>query len=257
MVESAQVRLDAKSIECMEFKEKNRDTADQVTTDLSRIGATIANAKRDELSTNAAIADAISETEQVQEEQLKQKLAYEAQKGADDAQMKINQADLQVTSFMLELSRCKDAALLQVTSTGTSTGMQTCRTGNSINVTFNDSRLQSAKDQLTARTRQLLDFALAHTHSEDAALRMAGLAVGDGLEDLEDGNEDAVAPEDAVRRSLSLVQVHKMPEGLMMDEGETMGGMTTAAPTVPPATEPMNKAKQGNRCAGTKPNCSV
>merc|ERR1719408_803721 len=56
MVEASQAELDAKIIDCQTFKEANRGTMDQITTDLARLAEQIADTERIKLEANNGIS---------------------------------------------------------------------------------------------------------------------------------------------------------------------------------------------------------
>jgi len=186
----------------------------------------------------------------VTEEQSKQLIAYTNISDVDKAQLAVHKADLAVTTYMLDLSKCADAdytaALLQETAGGLSTQFEVCKDqdGNS-SVTFKDKHFAEGMAKFTPEAQQLLDFALTRAHAlggqkgEDAALKVAGLAEGAGLEDLDDGDDDQPAP----KSKLALVGKKEQPlEGLKPDT-EVMEG---PSPKV-----------AANRCSKAKPDCGV
>merc|ERR1719183_2368804 len=121
----------------------------QVTTDLARIGSNIADLKRAESGIVAGQATTARQKVVTAEEQSKASKVYHDQKALDDAQMAIHQADLKVTAFMLELSRCPDASFIQEPVSGVKTDLTTCMNGTNSSTTFKDVKLESARQQLT------------------------------------------------------------------------------------------------------------
>merc|ERR1719473_90198 len=67
MIETAQVELDAKTIECVEFRNRNRGQLEQVVADIARLTAQISNWERIKSESKTAmdeIAIAIEKLEQ-------------------------------------------------------------------------------------------------------------------------------------------------------------------------------------------------
>merc|ERR1719428_903043 len=99
---------------------------------------------------------------------------------------------------MLEASKCEDAdytaSMLQAVHKTATTEIQACVDNGTASFNFKDPKLESSKARLTHRGQELLNFALANAplygkqftgdKAVIYALRAAGLAYGDGLEDL-------------------------------------------------------------------------
>eukprot|EP00928_Gymnodinium_smaydae_P011961 TRINITY_DN14376_c0_g1_i1.p1 TRINITY_DN14376_c0_g1~~TRINITY_DN14376_c0_g1_i1.p1 ORF type:complete len:903 (-),score=142.13 TRINITY_DN14376_c0_g1_i1:9-2717(-) len=242
MIAEAQVRLDMKDIECKEFKEQSDKTRNQVRNDLSRLATTIGALKESEISSNSQIMLTTTGIESAKEEHRNEKKTFEAKLIADREQLAEHKRDLQVTVFMLELSKCKDKqSFTQISAAGASTQIEACEDANGTSeYSFQDSHLEQYKNSLSPKGRELLGFALGRSEAMasgggDAALRAAAMAFGGGF-DLEDGDEN----DDAQRPLVGLAA---------MDVNQKPGAKT--------AKTPQNSEKQGKRCAQAKPNCGV
>jgi len=271
MVFQAQIRLDKKAIECQEFKEQNQVTLTQVRDDLSRLGGTITNLGGTKLATTSSNAEADKNTQSVIEEQEAESKAHNLVMTADQEQLAIHKADLEVTDYMLELSKCKDAdytaaagafvqhtAAALVTAAGLSTQLEACvDTDGNVSIAFDDQRFETTRDRLTGQGKQLLDFALrkaafmAGGKAQAEALKIAGMAYGDGLEDLDDGDDD-----DQVARKKVLALFKQSADPVA---NAAMRAMPDAAvaPAEPAVAGPVDAEKQGKRCGRATPDCGV
>jgi len=249
MINASQIRLDAKQIECQEFEEQNQDTLSQVRTDLARLSHTLTSLAETRIASIDSMGSADRETIDVTEEQGKQLGAYTQILNSDKAQLVIHQADLAVTTFMLHLTKCEDAdyspSFMQQTAGGSSTEFEVCQDDNgNVTASFKDPRIESGRQRLTPQSQQLLDFALKRAHAvagdkgETEALKAVGLAEGEGLEDLDDGDDD----EPAQKSYLALVGKIKQ---------------TPAAGSAAVASGPSDAEKAGKRCSKAKPDCGV
>jgi len=260
MVAASQVNLDAKTIECQEFDESNRKTAFQVRTDLAEIGVMITtlNSKKSSIMANQQSAD--EDARKVQESQGKAEFDYKQKYETDNAMLGIHKADLAVAEFMLEMSKCKDAdykaSMLQATNTMKTTAIETCLENGTASFKFMDSRLETSKSRLTAHAQQLLNFALAKSRLlgstvgsdkvEDYALRAAGLAYGEGLEDLDDGDEPFEAKLNLAEVAMTRKQQPPIPPKPPMPPG-----------SIEEATSSEEQAKVAKRCAKADPDCGL
>jgi hypothetical protein len=113
MIFASQIRLDDKVIECQEFKDKVTTTLKQVSADRDRLDATITRLAKEEIASNAAIQQAESDSQEVKEGMENSKVDYEKILAQDKATLAVHKADLKVTHFMLELSKCKNALISQ------------------------------------------------------------------------------------------------------------------------------------------------
>jgi len=136
MMEKAQVELDAKTIECKEFHERNRNTFNQITTDLSRLGAQITNLDRLKSDAVSSIAGVMQQMQDLDEEKEKEVFAYFDVRSANEIDMEGKKNDLAVMDFIMKLTECKDGAALVQTE------VLSCTEGNTESYRFRDAKMQ-------------------------------------------------------------------------------------------------------------------
>lgn len=233
-IQKAQVRLDLKHIEWDEFKRKNRNAYTQVQTDLIRLSTELANLERMKVANLASTSNAEGDTTKTKEDEEGAFIAFMEEKNKDDPVLAMRKADLAVAEYMLELSRCKDSALLQGGSAYSlsSTGVEACTDGQGqMQFRFEDPRLDNSSTHFSTRGREMLRQVLGASTlggGNLAAAAMLGATLGTA--DLDDGDDAG---------ELSLLARQKSRETPVSVE-----------------TKP-SASKQANRCANTKPNCGV
>merc|ERR1719254_947 len=116
MVEASTTELDSVLIECKEFEERNRGTFSQVTTDLARLGAQIADLSRKRVDANEAINTNDATRLKVEDELQKATLDFTTTRLANEAELTIRTNDLAVFNFILEMVRCEEESLVQINS---------------------------------------------------------------------------------------------------------------------------------------------
>merc|ERR1740138_932593 len=120
MILAAQVRLDAKTDECEEFRVSSESTQEQIQNDLDRLAYQLGNTERAITAQKggmAAMDDANRATDlELQEE----KLAYFAIRDADQLQLDERQANLDVGTFILKFTECPAGGSLLQRGAGTS-----------------------------------------------------------------------------------------------------------------------------------------
>jgi len=247
MIFKAQIRLDAKSLECRTFKEKNRQTMSQVVTDLNRLGSSLANLERTKITTSAKKESAALASQQLLEEQFSQKTAYEEERGQDTVTLGERTSDLRVSEFILKLSKCP-TSLMQQDQAVSSRGLTVCNgTDGKASYRFNDARIENSKNGLSMQGKELLDFALhrmelsSDTMEKDATMKAAGLAMGASMSERDDGDDST-------------------DSFLQQESTTTTSGLApTAFPAVtfPPLTEPRSPEKQATRCRDAVPDCGL
>jgi len=107
MIETAQKEIDQKLIECKEFHARNRQNFNQIVTDLARFGNEIASAGEKRSSAIADISDVDARLADLKKERLEAKVAFEAQRALDKADLSSREADLAVGEFIMEVTKCK------------------------------------------------------------------------------------------------------------------------------------------------------
>jgi hypothetical protein len=112
MVEGSVKELDQVLIECKEFEERNRGTFGQVTTDLARLGAQIADLSRKRVEANEGINNEDATRLTVEDELKKVTLDYTTTRLANEAELTIRENDLAVFNFILEMTRCQGSEML-------------------------------------------------------------------------------------------------------------------------------------------------
>lgn len=108
MMESAQDELDAKTMECKEFKERNRGTWNQVATDLKRLQQQITDLEGIKQESSSEIAISTGFVMSVEEEKEGEQVFYDNERQTDEDEMVWRQNDLKVAEFLLKLTKCKD-----------------------------------------------------------------------------------------------------------------------------------------------------
>jgi len=117
MIEKAWKDLDDEMIKCKEFEDRNRGTFDQVMTDLARLGEQISDLERQRSEANENINTKEGEFLQVKLDLQQQTMSYMKIRWANAQEMTIRKNDLEVMTFVLELTKCKEgeaASLAQV-----------------------------------------------------------------------------------------------------------------------------------------------
>jgi len=111
MMESAQNELDSKTMACKEFKEKNRQTWDQVSTDLKRLAQQISNLEGVKSEASGDISTSTEFVNKVEEDLSKEQIVYDDIRRADEDEMVWRKNDLKVAEFLLKLTKCKGKKL--------------------------------------------------------------------------------------------------------------------------------------------------
>lgn len=108
MVEDAQTRLDLKTIECHNFRDRNRANFEQVVADQARLGSQLAELGGLIQNANAGIKDMADKMEVVEESKAAAQKAYDDTKAEDDIEMAKRRDDLAVAEFILKFTVCED-----------------------------------------------------------------------------------------------------------------------------------------------------
>jgi hypothetical protein len=247
MVEGSQKDLDAVMIECKEFEERNRGTFSQVTTDLARLGSSIADLSRKRVDANEAINTLDATRLKVEDELQEATLDFTTTRLANEAELTIRTNDLAVFNFILEMVRCKgsDAAPalvqaktgVQALSGETVQPLKVCNVEqDDLGMHFDDPKVQSKFERMmTPSARKALREALGQVSPKHMGL----------LER---------------RRHLHLHSLH------LREEPETTAAAppnttttpipTFAVPTQNVVEEP-SPAGQWKKCTDGKPNCGL
>merc|ERR1719174_2234596 len=132
MIEKAWKDLDDEMIKCKEFEDRNRGTFDQVMTDLARLGEQISDLERQRSEANENINTKEGEFLQIKLDLQQQTMTYMKIKWANTQEMTIRKNDLEVMTFVLELTKCKEGeatsagALAQVAKKQPRSGARIC-----------------------------------------------------------------------------------------------------------------------------------
>eukprot|EP00929_Paragymnodinium_shiwhaense_P099365 TRINITY_DN609_c0_g1_i1.p1 TRINITY_DN609_c0_g1~~TRINITY_DN609_c0_g1_i1.p1 ORF type:complete len:1079 (-),score=306.41 TRINITY_DN609_c0_g1_i1:261-3497(-) len=169
MIVPAQKRLDTKTDQCAVSESKATQTMEQITADLARLGQEASNVQRTLTSTMGATEAVTLNLQQVKEELERETVSYTTIRKADVEELAKRKANLEVSTFVLEFTKCQDApsaAMLQGSHNAsqqlTSTSFQVCRnaTGGA-EIKFSDKSLEEAVKKLTPEAQgTLLGFAL-------------------------------------------------------------------------------------------------
>merc|ERR1719487_3027117 len=107
LVGKAWAELDEKVMECKVFEDRNRDTFEQVITDIARLGETIADFERLRVEATEDIGEKEEEIISLVAEFKKQTDVYNEIRLANTREMMIRRNDLAVFQFMMQLTKCK------------------------------------------------------------------------------------------------------------------------------------------------------
>jgi len=161
MIEKAWADLDDEMIKCKEFEERNRGTFDQTMTDLARLGEQIADLERQRSEANENINTKEGEFLQVKEQKLNQEVTYMKIKWSNTQEMTIRRNDLEVMTFVLELTKCKEgeAVLAQVGKRQPQSVAHVCQ--DDMTLRLGDPKLQAELERkMTPRAQHALREAL-------------------------------------------------------------------------------------------------
>jgi len=168
LVEASWKEMDDKIIECKEFEEQNRGTFEQVVSDISRLVEQISDLQRLESESLAGITQKEQEISDVEATLAEEHKIYDQMYAANNAEMTVRQADLDVFTFILTFTRCADATSLLQTRSGKAKGSRICLThsGNSV-LHFDDQKLQHKYEKLlTAKSRKMISEVLGAVQQE-------------------------------------------------------------------------------------------
>eukprot|EP00747_Dinoflagellata_sp_TGD_P133964 gnl/TRDRNA2_/TRDRNA2_175267_c2_seq65.p1 gnl/TRDRNA2_/TRDRNA2_175267_c2~~gnl/TRDRNA2_/TRDRNA2_175267_c2_seq65.p1 ORF type:complete len:986 (-),score=229.29 gnl/TRDRNA2_/TRDRNA2_175267_c2_seq65:198-3155(-) len=243
MVLKAQTKMDEKFVECWEFHDRNRGTYRQVLTDLQRLGATLSDEERMVLESEGEIFSLDENTQQVEEELLREQKLFTNTYAIDQQDLQIKKNDLEVAEFMLGVVKCKAPSFTQV---GHQSSMMTYEVKSCVDgkIDFSDPRLKNSTQQLSAPALHMLQAALNRAPLDDGGVDAAeAIAEASGAiinDDYDDGDDEPAQP-------LSLLQ---------QSPGKALAPLTAPPVTVAPAkSPPANKVQ--HKCASAKPNCAV
>lgn len=255
MVESATAELDARIIECKEFEARNRETDDQIKTDIARIGEDIADLERLRTEANQGISSKITEVEAVKSLYNKGVMEYNRVKATDQAEMLVRQNDLSVAEFVMKLTKCADVGnpapdFMQTTSSLTGPP-RICEVDGRYELHLADHRLQAKFERmLTPNARTMFHKTMARMlKSEEGLPGAAGLLQFRSL--TSDDPEDEIVDQDVTE------EVSDGPEANAeeADVGPEGAGVVTTFPTaVPLAAVAAASTAQGG---GPMPNATT
>jgi hypothetical protein len=257
MVEGSVKELDQVLIECKEFEERNRGTFGQVTTDLARLGAQIADLSRKRVEANEGINAKDAERNSVEDELKRVTLDFTTTRLANEAELTIRTNDLAVFNFILEMTRCKESeeafAQLEMNATDrraelaleqTPAPARICTEGDAddLFIRFDDPKKQAHFERMmTPSARQALREALGEVEVGRVGLfqkRHGVVHRGSFMRRFEKEDPETTTAAPAIVNTTTLA----LP--------------TFAVPTQPAIEEP-NPAGQWKKCTDGKPNCGL
>ena len=100
--------LDNHIVDCQEFKERNRNTHQQVVTDINRLVEQITDLERLETEAVNGIQQKEAEIQDLEAELKKEQRQYESIFQENSAEMTIRQNDLDVFAFILRFTMCEN-----------------------------------------------------------------------------------------------------------------------------------------------------
>jgi hypothetical protein len=246
MIEGSVKELDAVILECKEFEERNRGSYGQVTTDLARLGAQIADLSRKRVESNEGIARQDADRSEIEAELKKATQDFTTERLANEGELTIRTNDLAVFNFILEMTKCKEGELLLQANVTDTSGVplqvaahpQVCAQsgeGDDLELHFDNPQVQAKFERMmTPSARKALREALGEV-SLGAAGGLLQQRVGGGRHQL--------------RR--------QKPEE---EESTTAAATTSALPSFSPPVEPVAEEPpkgQWKKCTDGKPNCGL
>jgi len=222
MMESAQDELDAKTMTCKEFHERNRQTWAQVSTDLKRLSTQIADLEGVKQESTSEIAKATEFVNDIEEQRQAEQLVYDDIRRVDEEEMVWRKNDLRVAEFLLKLTKCKGkgkgkSMLIQLENQSSPLQVKRCL----------------KDDEKTGKRHHSIRFMNKH-------LRVAMLSMG------KHGKK-------AVSRALLAATTEPTADG--PPAGEMPGGPPPSASRG--NSQPASARKQSKKCSLGRPNCGL
>lgn len=257
MIKQAHERLDSKAMECNEFKQKNRRTFQQVTSDLSRLSQSIADLARQKTKTMSRMDEINTHYTTTHEELEKQRQAYIDRKRIADKELRQRKRDLFVSTFLLMKTACRNVPDFVQRSGADAAGSEqfttfdvhvcTNGTGN-LELSWKDPQLEAALKNFSSESEMLLHQELARAQLASGGeldqnsslaeiLRVSGLAASRVLGDREDGDE----------RDLPVVDRYIPPREYY---SQNLPHLLQVGPPTADGSGPP-------KCANAQPNCGV
>jgi len=238
--------LDKVLFECHIFQERNRDTFDQVVTDVARLGETIADLERLRTEATEDINAKEQDMIRLRAEFYKQSNIFFKILLDNRREMMIRKNDLAVFQFMMQLTKCKSASSLMQESSGmqleaASKGAHVCETAEGLELNFQDKAVQAQLDKImTPSARQAIRELLEQVQTQKAAQAATSLKAlatkpreeddddegGDGGKKESDDEEDDEAPRQVALSALGVKVVR--------DDPTTVATTTTLGMPTPP-----------------------
>mmetsp|Transcript_46538 Transcript_46538/g.110678 ORF Transcript_46538/g.110678 Transcript_46538/m.110678 type:complete len:978 (-) Transcript_46538:30-2963(-) len=166
-------RIDAKTIECAAFTDRNRAEHAQVQSQLAQLDAEIGDLARTKSKAMAKISDAQQKLRGLLEQQEQKKRHYAKQLSSDQALLKERRDDVEVSEGMLGLTACEpyETFMQRPRNLTASLATQMVKICNSTSqgdlhpeVVFQDVRLQNSTSRLSATGREQLDKEIVKMH---------------------------------------------------------------------------------------------
>jgi len=256
MILKAQDRLDRRVLECKEFREKQNVLMNDARADLARMEQASASSEYEKTTALSAINEAQTNVRQTKQQQDEEANIYQSTRALDSQNLKRRQHDIEVTEYLLELTRCKDAALLErsrgtgagtVTAAGTATIFQTCKDADGIasDIRFEDQRISNATSRLTPEGMALLLGGIGRLEKHMRQQRLAGAEDSLDSEDATDGTLGIESRVLGFAGWAAHVEHLAGGDGLMAKNG--LQGTAAKAP--------IRDNKQGNKCTAMNPDC--
>lgn len=109
MIDNAVGEIDEVTIRCKAFHRRSTKLQEAIKTDLTRLGAEMADADREKASSNECITQNKADIDGVKTQQTDERNAYMKQYKIDSDEMRMRANDLAVADFIMKLTRCKHA----------------------------------------------------------------------------------------------------------------------------------------------------
>mmetsp|Transcript_136131 Transcript_136131/g.271529 ORF Transcript_136131/g.271529 Transcript_136131/m.271529 type:complete len:1062 (+) Transcript_136131:111-3296(+) len=257
MIERAWVDLDRVLLSCKEFKEMNRQTFSQVTTDIARLGSQAANLERKKATANMDIADKNSRFNNLQTQLSKKLQEFNAKRAENRAELTMRQNELAVFTFIINMTRCKgeDASLglMQVQGAGSEAApVSVCKDNDGLELVFDNPHVQAQFEKMmTPAARSAVREALGQ--SDDTAV---------SLLKVHQGQPRTTTGTTKTQKTYTIRTTKTIRTGGMTKTMKTMmrrmrkrkmkSLLTTPSPV---AEEP--KGEQWKKCSDEKPHCGL
>mmetsp|Transcript_130164 Transcript_130164/g.290952 ORF Transcript_130164/g.290952 Transcript_130164/m.290952 type:complete len:1014 (-) Transcript_130164:80-3121(-) len=183
MMKTALQELDDVTFECNDFKDRNRETFDQLRADLARFGSEIASIGMSRISATEGTHTADRSVEDIKNEEEERKKIFGSTRFENQRELTKRKNDLAVFEFLLSMTACKKnhTELLQLHSGSNDASSRrpsyaVCNDEGSLDFRFRDSALQAKIERMMTRdARKALREALGQVQSHAQGFQLLDL----------------------------------------------------------------------------------